>query len=573
MNKKKYFLIYLPCIFAFIIFVCFALVISNKTVQKNTYGQKINAKDTWKKVMADSANKSEISISVNKEKIKQIQKKAYMSDNLNLMIPMDIVKEYFDCAWYVYDNKRLVIEKGSNVAVMHIGEKKISFNDNEYSLQDKIIKKGDTLYVPETVFTDYFKYKYKWNSELNAAYFTDTAIGNNYLPKRYSYIDKKRSVLPSNQGNMGTCWAFATMTALETSLMPEETYDFSENNLIYNNTLGEDIQDGGDYMMSMAYLMAWKGPVLEKDDPYGSKRTNKQLKPVKHVQEAQIIGEKDYKQIKEMVYKYGGVESSMYMSMNSGDASSVYYNESEYAYCYKGRNKPNHDVVIIGWDDNFPKELFNDESVEENGAFICINSWGRKFGYNGVFYVSYYDDCIGTNNVCYTKVENTDNYNNIYQSDLCGWTGSMGFDGENTAYFANVYKAKTTENIQAVGFYGTNENIKYEVFVCENYKNTNSLSERNHIAASGGLKNKGYYTINLDKKYKITKNKKFAVIVKVTNQKQDRMFKIIPVEMENSDMEGTVDLTDGEGYFSAGGLNWKSAENEQCNICLKAYTN
>ena len=93
MNKKKYFLIYLPCIFAFIIFVCFALVISNKTVQKNTYGQKINAKDTWKKVMADSANKSEISVSVNKEKIKQIQKKTYMSDNLNLMIQMDIVKE------------------------------------------------------------------------------------------------------------------------------------------------------------------------------------------------------------------------------------------------------------------------------------------------------------------------------------------------------------------------------------------------------------------------------------------------------------------------------------------------
>lgn len=74
---------------------------------------------------------------------------------------------------------------------MHIGEKKIFFNDNEYSLQDEIIKKGDTLYVPDTVFTDYFKYKYKWNSELNAAYFTDTAIGNNYLPKRYSYIDKK----------------------------------------------------------------------------------------------------------------------------------------------------------------------------------------------------------------------------------------------------------------------------------------------------------------------------------------------------------------------------------------------
>ena len=51
--------------------------------------------------------------------------------------------------------------------------------------------------------------------------------------------------------------------------MPEEKMDFSENNLVYNNDLGNDIQDGGDYMMAMSYLMAWKGPVLEKDDKYG----------------------------------------------------------------------------------------------------------------------------------------------------------------------------------------------------------------------------------------------------------------------------------------------------------------
>ena len=35
------------------------------------------------------------------------------------------------------------------------------------------------------------------------------------------------------------------------------------------------------------------------------------------------------------------------------------------------------------------------------------------------------------------------------------------------------------------------------------------------MAASGTIKNQGYYTINLDKEYNISKEKKFAVIVKV----------------------------------------------------------
>ena len=50
--------------------------------------------------------------------------------------------------------------------------------------------------------------------------------------------------------------------------------------------------------MSLAYLTAWQGPVLEKDDPYNGELT-KNLAPVKHVQEAQIIESKDLEKIKE----------------------------------------------------------------------------------------------------------------------------------------------------------------------------------------------------------------------------------------------------------------------------------
>lgn len=60
--------------------------------------------------------------------------------------------------------------------------------------------------------------------------------------------------------------------------------------------------DGGEYTMSMAYLAAWKGPVLEVEDPYGDGHSPDNLKAAVHVQEMQIIGSKDYNAIKEAVF-------------------------------------------------------------------------------------------------------------------------------------------------------------------------------------------------------------------------------------------------------------------------------
>ena len=125
------------------------------------------------------------------------------------------------------------------------------------------------------------------------------------------------------------------------------------------------------------------GPVLEKDDPYGDRVSDSSLLPVVHVQEAQIIAPKNFDKIKEMVYKYGGVQSSLYTSMTNAAGTSKYYNKEKAAYCYIGEEKTNHDVVIIGWDDNYPKENFN-ANIESNGAFICQSSWGEDFGEKGV---------------------------------------------------------------------------------------------------------------------------------------------------------------------------------------------
>ena len=244
------------------------------------------------------------------------------------------------------------------------------------------------------------------------------------------------------------------------------------------------------------------------------------------------------------------------------------YNSETNSYCYVGSNKPNHDIVIIGWDDSYPKENFN-SNVENDGAFICRNSWGADFGNNGNFYISYYDTNIGVHNVVYTKVEDVDNYDNIYQTDLCGYIGQLGYNKE-SSYFANAYTAVEDEDLLAVGFYATGVDTEYSIYVCEDFKDVSSLAKRSNPVMTGKLKNSGYYTIKLDNKIKLTAGKKYAIIVRINTPNSLRP---VAVEYAHNSQTANVDITDGEGYVSLKGVNWESTEEVyQCNVCLKAYT-
>lgn len=75
------------------------------------------------------------------------------------------------------------------------------------------------------------------------------------LPRSYDYREEGRAPQIGNQGSLGTCWAFASLTALESSLLPEKNESFSVDHMsMHNNyTLGQD--EGGEYTMSMAYLL------------------------------------------------------------------------------------------------------------------------------------------------------------------------------------------------------------------------------------------------------------------------------------------------------------------------------
>ena len=393
------------------------------------------------------------------------------------------------------------------------------------------------------------------------------------LPSAYDYRKTGRAPQIGNQGSLGTCWAFASLTALESSLLPGKPMTFAVDHMSMHNSflLGQD--EGGEYTMSMAYLLAWQGPVLESQDPYGDGVSPDGLTPSVHVQEIQVLPSKDYEAIKRAVYLRGGVQSSLYTSMRDYQSQSVYYNRETNSYCYIGSEKPNHDSVIVGWDDDYSRENFNMD-LAGDGAFICTNSWGEDFGDQGYFYVSYFDSNIGVHNIVYTGVEPVDNYDRIYQSDLCGWVGQIGY-GQDEAWFANAYRAGMGENLAAAGFYATDRNTEYELYVARNLPDAgagemeDALGKRIFLA-KGRLDNAGYYTIPLDKKIPLEDNEKFAIIVKIITPGTVHP---VAIEYDAGDGIAQVDLRDGEGYLSHDGKVWEHVEETQsCNLCLKAYT-
>ena len=532
-----------------------------------TNGRGFYRAEGWTEVMVKGINRKTVSLQVGGRNVVFSGGKAYVNENMELMVPESVLSDAFSCAVNLYDGERLLLERNTVRLELYVQKAEMKKNGELVSLSSPPEYRDGELYVPIRDIGEGFGYEYTWSMEENMGSLTADEVTEAILPYAYDYRKVGRAPEIRDQGKFGTCWAFATLGALETALLPEESYDFSEDHISMNNGFKVRQNDGGDYTMSMAYLASWRGPVLESQDPYGDGESPEDLLPAKHIQEIQILSSKDYAAIKKAVYLYGGVQTSLYMSLATADSRSQYYNRSNAAYCYIGSKKANHDVVIVGWDDNYSRDNFNAQ-LEGDGAFLCRNSWGNRFGDGGYFYVSYYDTNIGIHNLVYTRIEEKDNYDMIYQSDLCGWVGQLGYERE-SACFANAYTARDGEYLRAVSFYATGADTEYEIYFVPSMEEKGDLS-KGIFVCSGKFSNAGYYTVDLPQSFILEAGQKFAVMVKITTPGSVRP---IAAEYAADESRSTVDLSDGEGYISSKGTVWTNVEeSQQCNLCLKVFT-
>ncbi len=514
-------------------------------------------------------NDTDVIITVAGTQVDEFGYKFYVSDEMKLMVEGDFLRSLLNCSVLQYPDGEVLVMKGDNKIEMKLDSDTATINDKEtINLGSKVItdKDSDRLLIPFDEIAEYLYYNVDYDLVKN---WIDLARDDEekLLPDAYDMRDYGRVTPVRDQGRYGTCWAFASLGAFESTLMPEDEEVFSTDHMTLCNSYNLGMNRGGEHTMSIAYLAAWQGPVYEEDDPYGDGKTNPDLTAVKHLEEALVINDRDFDTLKSAIFRYGALETSLYSQMDYADSISAYYSEDNASYYYDGEEVPNHDVVVVGWDDNYPKEKFT-KMPEGDGAFICKNSWGEEFGDDGYFYVSYYDTNICNKSVVYTRIGEADNYDKIYQSDLLGWVGLMGF-GKEEAYFANVYKAGENEEIAAASFYATDVNTEFEVYLVKNFENTDSLKDREFIV-SGSMKHAGYYTVEFPEAVRLDDNSKYAVVVKI---KTPGAVHPIAIEYDVDERTENFDISDGEGYISLYGELWHSAEATQnCNVCLKAFT-
>jgi hypothetical protein len=263
---------------------------------------------------------------------------------------------------------------------------------------------------------------------------------------------------------------------------------------------------------------------------------------------------------------YGAV----FMVFYYGDEN---YNAKNHTYNYmpSGTVKgTNHIVDLVGWDDNFDRNLFSNPPPG-NGAFIVKNSWGTDWGDNGFFYLSYYDAVASHGmNFSFYGVELNSNWSRVYQYDPLGYVNSYGY-GNDTAWFANVFTAQDTESIGAVSFYALAPNLSYTVNIYTGVKDT-PASGTLAGTTTGILPGAGYHTVRLATPVSVTPGTRLAAVVKV---QAAGLTHPIGIHYAVAGEYSNVTSRPGQSYTSSNGTTWSDLTDwkPSASVCLKVFTN
>lgn len=423
-------------------------------------------------------------------------------------------------------------------------------------------------------------------------------------PMLFDAREKNWVTSVKNQEKSGPCWAFAALGAVEHHYMKKtgKSIDLSENHMMHHHGYFENVVDtddnlnidqlivkaGGTREMAVNYLINRKGPILEKNDPYDSsfKRVGPKNSPkALNIQGIEYIGDGERVHMKQAIMDYGAVSSSMYTDFyhledfENPETGSCNYTVDD--------RTENHQILIVGWDDNYSKHNFV-KKPSENGAWIVKDSSGIKTGDQGYKYVSYEDNYIAKNMFAITQIEDVNRYTKHYDHEEYGFSKELdrwGYVNQELDGYFNRYVSEKEEQLTSVGFYTLGEETEYKIFVIKDFDRVignNSVDEydekiKDYQVKSGIIKSSGYHTIDLDDLIELEKNQVFAVGIHLTTKGVDKPYAFEVEDKLHRRYTANVDVkeTYAPHDWSDGDLlsDVNPFKNSQIgNLCLKVYT-
>ena len=229
-------------------------------------------------------------------------------------------------------------------------------------------------------------------------YIEDTPVSFNWKSNNGDWTTKAK-----NQGGCGSCWAFAALGILESKINikennPDLDPDLSEQyilsclsnagscrggnpstalQLIMDASLIGNGCNGVPFESCMPYVADDMLPCEEKSEDWIEK-----LVPITSYDTWTSDGsENDRQRIKSQIQEDGPVITGIFADDDFTTWGLQHHNNSEYFAYDTHTIWSNHVIMIVGWHD--------DSSIDKGGYWICKNSWGPFWGYDGFFNIEY----------------------------------------------------------------------------------------------------------------------------------------------------------------------------------------
>ena len=412
------------------------------------------------------------------------------------------------------------------------------------------------------------------------------------IPSAYSSMEEGYVTAVKNQGDANNCWAYSTMSMLESDSIIKgyetlESADYSEshitwfsgrsltpdtNDLAYGDgrTAAEPYDFGGNWMIAAGVLSRWSGVANEEDFPsypYDVPAMGNYSEADRYNNSAGIVLESaqvfsDFYDMKQWIVDHGSVTAMIYYD----DAS---HNYSTNAYYYPEAVSINHQIVIIGWDDNYSASNFN-TTPSGNGAWLCKNSWSTRWGDEGCFWISYYDKSISTF-VGFSGMQSADYYKN-YTYNGAEYNSLYGITAP--IILSNVFTASGKEKLSSVAFYTVGTDVDVTVSVYKNINSNYTSPIQGTLAYSENMiiERQGYHTVHLDNEISLGQGEIFSVVIRYYDSDQERTL----FAVEAADTERAVyACRSKESYFSIedGSSHWYESQTQGFkNFFIQAFT-
>ena len=391
---------------------------------------------------------------------------------------------------------------------------------------------------------------------------SNSLVRSSQIPSTYSSVDEGFVTSIKNQNPYGNCWAYAACSVAESYLikkgMASSDIDLSEAHLNYymyhnkgdkyENTDNDQTNVIGKYsftdvgadprmlqlaMSNFGLASETSYPISKITTMQGSKEDQNNTQYVMTNSNLLCQQAKGNESIIKQAILDNGSVLACYYDTSTAYKNSNYYNSNEV-------NSFNHAISIVGWDDSYAANNF-DNKPTRNGAWLIKNSWGTGFGNQGYFWMSYDEYSLGS--VYSYEFKNKDE-ENIYQYD--GTNNALRYTlSSNTSTYANEFLVKrTNEELNAVSVGSATSNIPYKLEIYTNLTDINNPTSGNcEVNQNGIIENDGINYIKLSKGISLKDNTYYSIVFTLFGTNENNASIMLDATLKGTDIEFIADTS------------------------------